>query len=189
LTGSPKRERHQGRRDSHFTPQTLPGGARWIAGAYGCVKRFLGTKEPSWRSPCLWQRSRRSGRMPTRKRIPQEAKAWGNAQDRLTWGRSPEGGRTRGGSDALNGAAVCTLGEGCCLQSMPPRVSPQSAPWYGRVHDRDTATEEPCASKWRTHGFVREAGRVTGPSTLPTFRSPNLLLFSRQLVPAPESIR
>jgi hypothetical protein len=29
----------------------------------------------------------------TRRRIPQEAKAWGNAQDRLTWGRSPEGVR------------------------------------------------------------------------------------------------
>jgi hypothetical protein len=105
--------------------------------------------------------------MPTRKRIPQEAKAWGNAQDRLTWGRSLEGGRTSSGGDALNGAAVRTLGYGSCWLPKPPRVSLQSVPWYGRVHGKDTATEEPCASKWRKHGFEREAGRVTGPSTLP----------------------
>ena len=30
-----------------------------------------------------------ANRMRGGRRIPQEAKAWGNAQDRLTWGRSP----------------------------------------------------------------------------------------------------
>jgi hypothetical protein len=48
-----------------------------------------------------------------------------------------------------------------------PKVRPPSSLWSGSVHDKDRASEEPCASKGRKHGFEAEAGGVILPSTAP----------------------
>src|SRR3989441_11546575 len=51
----------------------------------GHVKRHPGTEEPHERSPPRWSRS--SAACACWGGISQEAKAWGNAQDMLTWER------------------------------------------------------------------------------------------------------
>jgi len=52
--------------------------------------------------------SRRPGRMPLRRRIPQEANASGNAEDMLTWGRYTRRHGGKMGSSLMAGVAIRT---------------------------------------------------------------------------------
>jgi hypothetical protein len=60
---------------------------RWKVPAYGSRARTAGTGEPTAGSRRRQLRRAGVARMPTLGRMAQEAKAWGNAQDMLTWAR------------------------------------------------------------------------------------------------------
>src|SRR5437879_1287672 len=48
----------------------------------------------------------------------------------------------------------------------PSKVRSHSPRWYWGVHDKDRVAEEPCAPKWRKHGFGAEVVGVIPPSTV-----------------------
>jgi hypothetical protein len=72
--------------------------------------------------------------------ILQEAKAEGNASDRLTWRRSPERDRTSNGEYALSASLSLSVVDATSVQAVKPQVS-ELQPWS--IRHKDRVTEEP----------------------------------------------
>ena len=74
------------------------------------------------------------------RRIPQEAKAGGNAPDMLTWGRSPERDRTSSGQYALSASLWLSVVDATSVQAVNSQVS-ELQRWS--ICHKDRVTEEP----------------------------------------------